>query len=176
MNSRAFSLSELLIALCLAFVMLYFLRPISNPTLESARKASAKNDVRNIATAVSAYIVEYERPPSTNLAAQNLDGALLQALMGSNALGLNPRRIVFLKAQQAKNGKSGLTDGAFVDPWGGPYRILLDADRDGMIVDAGSFFITNRMVQSNVAVWNDSAQHKDAPDSQEMYRRAVKSW
>ena len=62
-----------------------------------------------------------------------LDAETKEALIGVNILTGenttdNPRKLEFLEPQFS-SGSSSL--GAFVDPWGEPYRIALDTDYDG---------------------------------------------
>ena len=68
---------------------------------------------------------------------QGVDGGT-----GSTSYDLNPRQIVFLEAKDAKdkaNPKAGIsptgstTAGQWVDPWGTPYVVFIDADYDNNI-------------------------------------------
>lgn len=143
-------------------------------SLEQADRASAKNDVVQISTAVVAFETEYGRLPA--LKGSVVGGDFLAALLGEND-ALNPRKIVFIEVPNAKKGKSGLKSGVFVDPWGAPYKIVMDEDGDGIILTAGEApgpVIIN--LKKKVAVWNVPALHPDTPDLQEQKRRAVTSW
>lgn len=123
-------------------------------SLDAGGKARAKNDVVQIATAITAFQTEYDRLPGTN--AGSVSGQLVETLLGQNKTN-NPRQIFFIEIQDfKKNGRSGLRDGTFVDPWGVPYQIAFDTDNDGTVT-AGT---NNVVVPKRVAVWNDPRLEK----------------
>lgn len=177
-SSRAFTLIELLIVIAIIGILMALLFPAVQSALDSAKKAQAKNDVVQIATAITAYETEYGRLPDTTATAQDVGGDVLKALMGSNASSLNPRQIVFLEVQTAKRGKSGLTNNNFVDPWGAAYKIMYDDNYDNKISGPGSppGLITATEVMKKVAVWNNPNAHNDNPNAGKKKRRAVASW
>jgi len=87
--------------------------------MESSKRAQARNDVHQIASAVKAYLLEYGKLPAANP---------IPELTGNN-----PKKIVFLEAKNAKNGKGGLDGGSMKDPWGEVYKIKLDDDYDNKV-------------------------------------------
>jgi hypothetical protein len=138
-------------------------------SIEPARRAQAKNDVVQIATAVTAYECEYGRMPATNSGV--VGGEVLAALMGAKS-DLNPRQITFLEVETAKKNKSGIRNGVFVDPWGGAYQIAYDHDGDNRVVGG-----TNHMVLAKkVAVWNDPRLGRPERDEKKRLKRSVNSW
>lgn len=166
---RAFTLIELLIVIAIIGILMSLLFPAVNSAIDAARKAQAKNDAVQIATAVTAFEAEYGRLP-TNATA--VSGALLQSLTGQNTTD-NPRGIVFLEVQAWKKGKSGTNaSGAFIDPWGGSYRIALDTDYDNTVTGAGT---NSQTLRKKVAVWNDPSTQTGTPANQRT-RRYVTSW
>jgi len=167
-EKSAFTLIELLIVIAIIGILMSLLFPAVNSAIDAARKAQAKNDVTQIATAVIAYETEYGKLPATN-DKTTVSGDWLQALGGSNSgSSLNPRQIVFIELQTAKKGKSGLTNNnTFVDPWGGTYQIAFDGDYDNTIPSAGKSpgaVATN--LRKKVAVWNENTNS----------RKCVTSW
>jgi hypothetical protein len=87
--------------------------------MESSKRAQARNDVHQIASAVKAYLLEFGKLPASNP---------IPELTGDN-----PKKIVFLEAKNAKNGKGGLDGGSMKDPWGKEYVIELDTDYDNKV-------------------------------------------
>jgi hypothetical protein len=143
------------------------LLPAVNSAIDAAKKAQAKNDVTQIATAVVAYETEYGKmPPGATEAAADIEGTLLNALTGTSTTN-NPRKIVFIEVAQAKNGKSGvdsITDPTkFLDPWGNTYKIVVDANYDNSVTVMGT------TLRKKVAVWNE-------PSGAGSKGRAVTSW
>ena len=174
-SSRAFTLIELLIVIAIIGILMSLLFPAVNSAIDSARKAQAKNDVTQIATAVVAYETEYGRLPGTNAVGAPLGSPVLAALMGSNVSSLNPRQIVFLEVNTAKRGKSGITNNLFVDPWGSPYQIAYDDNYDNTILSAGAgtpWLTTTSPLRKKVAVWNAPPGN----NASQQKRRAVTSW
>ena len=154
-SSRAITLLEVVIAVAVLGIVISLLFPaVEVGCGDSAPKCQAKNDVTQIATAVIAFETEYGRLPGTDHGA--VGGKVLAALMGSNPT-INPRGIVFLEVHAAKNGKSGISNGVFVDPWGGAYQIAYASGTNNQVV-AGTNGIE---VHKRVAVWNDPTLGKE---------------
>lgn len=139
------------------------------------RRAETKNDVVQIAHAVQAYELEYGKLPIFSPGDPGRDfvcevsGDLLATLIGSDEKH-NPRKLVFLEVQPAKPGRSGIAQGAFVDPWGGGYRIAMDGDGDGKlqleVPDLAASGVETVTLKRPVAVWT----------ANEKPRRRVRSW
>lgn len=173
-SSRAFTLIELLIVIAIIGILMALLFPAVNGAIDAARKAQAKNDVTQIATAVVAYETEYGKLPDIGGEKGNVDGDLVKTLTAERTNN-NPRKIVFIEiGQWKKNSKSGTNDsGAFLDAWGNPYKIAIDHDYDNTISGAGkSPGPTVSGLRKKVAVWNDLTNATD-PKSK---RRGVGSW
>jgi len=165
----AFTLIELLVVIAIIGILMALLFPAVNGALDAARKAQAKNDVTQIATAVIAYETEYGKlPPATT--GQAIDGTLISALTGLTTND-NPRKIVFLEVNLSKKGKSGVdsltSPTKYLDPWGGSYIIAIDDDYDNTIPTAGKApGPVASSLRKKVAVWNTNASS----------RKSVVSW
>lgn len=182
-SSRGFTLIELLVVIAIIGILMALLFPAVSGALDAAKKAQAKNDVTQIATALIAYETEYGKfPPSvTSDSAVDVSGDLLATLMavgnGTNAAN-NPRAIVFLEVPNWKKGKGGLDgavgSGAFKDGWGNIYRVALDANYDNTLASVGqSPGPTATSLRKKVAVWSYSTNGKNDTEKK---RRAVASW
>jgi hypothetical protein len=67
-----------------------------------------------------------------------LIGILMGEATGQNSL--NPRGIVFLNANMAKNNRGGLIDNggsqlSLVDQWGNPYYVIMDGNYDNKVAN-----------------------------------------
>jgi len=171
---QAFTLIEILIVIAIIGILMALLFPAINGAILSARRAQARNDVVQIATAVTGYVTEYGRYPTNVAGPVDVSGYLLEQLMGSNA-----RAIVFLEVQNAKlrpkgPGQSGFFDGAFVDPWGDPYQVAFDLTYMSTLSGVGP---KGEKIRKSVAVWNDPAKgnNKDKYPTQ-LERRHAESW
>ncbi|TSA36132.1 MAG: prepilin-type N-terminal cleavage/methylation domain-containing protein [Verrucomicrobiaceae bacterium] len=184
-KTSAFTLIELLIVIAIIGILMSLLFPAVNSAIDAARKAQAKNDVTQIATAIVAYETEYGKLPLPTKT--TVDTALVNILAGiDTSAANNPRGIVFLEVGArkpdipGKGGKSGTNASGFVDPWGSVYQIVMDTDYNNRIdvtagkeSAAGSDTITDMM--KKVAVFNFSSSSSDTKATN-FYRRAVRSW
>jgi len=169
-KSSAFTLIELLIVIAIIGILMSLLFPAVGSAIDAARKAQAKNDAVQIATAVIAYETEYGKLPENTT---TVNKTLVETLAGIST-NENPRKIVFLEVQAAKSGKGGTNDSGFVDPWAikdkqptRVYKIAIDneggADSYDNSITAGT---NNQTLRKKVAVWSDTGNS----------RRNVSSW
>ena len=169
-SCRGISVLEVLIVIAVLVILVSVFFPVASGP-DSSRKSQAKNDVAQIATAVVAFETEYGHLPGTS--SGDVGGKVLAALMGSN-LTLNPRKIVFLEVTPAKKHKSGISNGSFVDPWGGIYQIAYASGTNQQVL-AGTNGI--EVKRRRVGVWSDPELGKEGwgykPKKQ---RRYVTSW
>jgi len=172
-SSRAFTLIELLIVIAIIGILMSLLFPAVNSAIDAARKAQAKNDAVQIATAITAYETEYGRLPFATKTA--VDSALINVLAGIDTGSNNPRAIVFLEVQGLKRGKSGTNSSGFMDPWTlmynppktAPSAVSMDSDYDNNIsVSTNGLATGTTVLRKKVSVWNVEANT----------RRQVRSW
>jgi len=144
-RKAAFTLMELLLVIVIIVILLGLAFPVFQGVLERAKKMQAKNDVTQIVTAVNAFYTEYGKYPlvtDDTPIANNSDllYTLRGAAYGANALNaVNTRQIVFISpaedtSQTNPKGKIGST-GQFYDPWGQPYKIVIDGNYDNQITN-----------------------------------------
>jgi prepilin-type N-terminal cleavage/methylation domain-containing protein len=178
LSSRAFTLIELLIVVAIIGVLMAILVPATGSVIESARRAQAKNDVVQIATALVGYETEYGHfPPSLGKGVFAVDRTLIDTLTGKSS-DANPKAITFLEVSGYKRGKSGTNEtGDFVDPWAltdgkkaTVYYCAIDTGFDNKTIGGTDSQIVNK----KVAVWNDPKL--STSDKAKQQRRAVTSW
>lgn len=161
---QGFTLIELLVVISIIAILMGLGFPAINSAINSARRASAQNDVTQIANAVTMFMTEYGRLPPESA---SVDGPLLEALMGENDEA-NPRKIVFLEVPDAGRNRSGLLGGAFVDPWENTYKIALDTDYNNKVEVPAIGDGEGGEIRKTVAVWNEPTEDPK--------RQQVKSW
>lgn len=137
-----FTLIELLVVISIIAILAGLALPAMNGVIESGRRAQARNDVNQIASAVRNFKLEYKRLPSP--------GTEIPVLLGENVDGQNPKGLVLLEPKNAKGDppKGGYKDGEIYDPWGEPYQIILDEDNDNKMEHNGETFFTQVIVES----------------------------
>jgi len=125
---QAFTLIELLVVIAILAILMGLLFPAGQSALNSAKKTTAKNQVVQIATAITAYETEYGRlPPGTFT---TVNPTLVSILCTTNSAD-NPRGLIFLEANAWKKGKGGTNNSSgFCDPFGSnsAYSIALDTN------------------------------------------------
>lgn len=171
-SSHGLTFPEILIAACTVILVLFIAGAMLIPRLiegDNMVRPQARNDVTQIATAISAYDAEYGRlPPHAN---GPVSRALIDILTGNDAEA-NPRKIVFIEINPWKLYRSGTNSaGDFLDPWGNPYFIA--TSESNTISQAGS--VPGRTVHDlpkSVAVWNVPTTTL----TREAHRQAVTSW
>ncbi|MCE9543431.1 MAG: type II secretion system GspH family protein [Verrucomicrobia bacterium] len=125
---QAFTLIELLVVIAIIAILAGLLFPAGQSALNSAKKTIAKNQVVQIATAITAYETEYGRlPPGTFT---TIDSTLVSILCTANDTVNNPRGLIFLEANAWKKGKGGSNSSGFCDPFGSSsaYSVKLDTN------------------------------------------------
>ncbi len=113
----AFTLIELLVVIAIIAILAGLGFAGMKGAMDAGKKAQARNDVSQIASAVKAYFLEYGSLPEK--------GTLMATLTGNN-----PKKIVFFEAKNAVKGKGGLQGQNMMDPWGEAYKITLDDNYD----------------------------------------------
>ena len=167
-SPQGFTIAELMVVVAIIVILMSLLFPAVQGALEAAKKAQAKNDVTQIATAIVAYDTEYGRLPSTNPAPEvlNFAQAPYNALIASNDT-LNPRKIIFLEVLNYKRGKGGISNGVFVDPWANSYYVAADSDYDNRVgVSTNGGTTGDLSIIKKVGVWNNNVNK----------RQQVRSW
>jgi len=176
----AFTLIELLVVISIIAILAGLLFPAVQGALEAAKKTQAKNDATNIANAITAYMAEYGKLPTTSTA--DVKGSpgqdtsdIMNALAGTDAAA-NPRKITFLEIPNAKNGKNGregsggAQTGSYLDPWGKAYEISMDGDYDEQLPDP----VGGGNVRKTVLVWSQGNPSKTTDYSNP--KKWITSW
>lgn len=153
-KSKAFTLIELLVVIAIIAVLAGLLFPAGQSAINSAKKTTAKNQIVQIATAITAYETEYGRlPPGTFT---TVDSTLVEILCTTNNAN-NPRGLIFLEGAAWKNGKGGTNGSGFCDPFSATnvYQVSLDtnyANVQSNVALNGGFGNTN--LTKHIMVWS----------------------
>ena len=166
---RAFTLTELLLAMVIITILLGLSFPSFQGALNQTRRTQATNDLLQIITAVSAYYTEYGAYPRTGSVTGDTtygigtttNDKLFNELRAVNPIQ-NPRGIVFFSPADAKDpGKprSGIgiappNFGQYFDPWGKPYLVRLDSDYDNQLENPYAQNAGSTPLRSGVIAWS----------------------
>ena len=137
-HKQGFTLIELLVVIAIIAILAGLLFPAGQSAINAAKKTTAKNQVVQIATAITAYETEYGRLPSNS--GTTVGTTLVRILCSTNDAVNNPRGLIFLEVTAWKNGKGGTNSAGFCDPFSptNVYSVGLDTNYSN--------------VQSNVAL------------------------
>ena len=127
-NLRAFTLIELLVVIAIIAILAGLLFPAAQSALNSAKKTTAKNQIVQIATAITAYETEYGCLPNTTNMSSVGSGSLPYILCTTNDTVNNSRAIIFFDSSAWKSGKGGTNANGFLDPWSNAYSVALDTN------------------------------------------------
>jgi len=174
-----FTLVELLVVIAIIAVLAGAGFAAGNAAIQKAKKTTALATVVALESAVNNFFTEYGSMPLDPVPATEIltdttagdSGKLLNVLLGlepTTGTPLNPRAIKFLSVREGKAKKNGLiynTAGTAIsglyDPWGGPYKVLLDNNYDEQVDPAPSGGSKTVLNGRRVAVWSEGADYKD---------------
>ena len=168
-----FTLIELLIVIVIIAILASVAFPVTAMVMDAARNAEAKNEVKNIANAISMYQLEYGKLPlppgsSGDIELSTDNGNLIAVLSGINVDDLNPREKTFYEAKRAKGVEQQMPTGGMygedeqiylADPWGGPYYVMIDADYDNSL--RGIPGMEGEDLRKSFAAWSEGKPTSD---------------
>lgn len=140
------------------------------------RLVMARGDLRSIVSAVRNYHARYNVWPGqagrqagdAHFGRDRSNREVMYILRATDGEGnpghaANTNRVVFLDVAPAAPGLSGLDpQGAFLDPWGQPYHIVVDLDYDN--VCAAPDTIYQRIQGEGVIAWSNGPDGKSDTD------------
>jgi prepilin-type N-terminal cleavage/methylation domain-containing protein len=150
-HKQGFTLIELLVVIAIIAILAGLLFPAGQSAINAAKKTTAKNQVVQIATAITAYETEYGRLPAGSFS--NVNQTLVQILCTTNNSN-NPRGLIFLEATAWKNGKGGTNSAGFCDPFSAAnvYSVALDTNYANTLSFSVNGTATN--LTKHIAVWS----------------------
>jgi len=194
----AFTLVELLVVMAIIAALMGLLFPVASSVMRSAKKTQATTDAQSVKSAINAYYTEYGRFPVDTSTSTTDDmeltsdaelGDLYKVLIASPkddtlVQEMNPRLISFLDVKDAKPAgqtaaegpRGGLSsDYVFMDPWGQPYTLVIDANYNDELTSLPAPFADpedDRPLRDTVAV----ASPGDPNDPKAAELRAISTW
>jgi prepilin-type N-terminal cleavage/methylation domain-containing protein len=170
-RNRGFTLIELLVTIAIIAVLATLLLPAVNKARYSASRTKAMTAVKGIEGAFLAYWNEYKRWPS-GLAGNDSNGpngvdnedsppgialedGVVRMLRGEDVNDQNPRRVPFLDLPHTHLNANG----EYVDPWGQPYKYMLDFNLDDEVRIRFTSGETN--LKRTVCVWSTGRNKSD---------------
>lgn len=194
MNRKHFTLTELLMAIGIIVILAALAIPTSISAIKKAERTKAQSEMTTLLEALKNYETTYGVIPVKQLLGANNDGEvpraknednetaqesdtytkLIKILQGENmelsGKKLNPRKIKFLDVQEN-------TEGAYLDPWGYKYHIVLDGNYDGKIDLTGGDKIPGlgdgSSLHQSIIIWSDGPDGDKDEVSDNLYSLPV---
>lgn len=144
--SLGMCLAEWLMVLGVITILLALIGSFVALSRERARSAMIQADFEMVLQASRRFYAEYQQWPTTFFndfgdtrygTEERSNQEVINALRGLSGPGnqghaLNPNRIVYVSMAEFSPGLSGLDkNGAFLDPWGQEYQVVVDSDMNG---------------------------------------------
>lgn len=191
---RGFTLIELLTVIAIIAILAAMLVPTLTIVRNRAKRFQAQAELGALVTAVRSYEAHYGRLPIRNA---TLAGAAAEGHGGDVTFGpglsntnsncdvciiladldrapnqghrMNPQRIVYLNARLD-------TNGVWLDPWGSPYVVTLDANADDKAADA--LYALQPVASNGPAIAGLKGLRREQVDGQPLYvlHSSVMAW
>ena len=158
-DRRGFTLVELLVVMVIIGILIGLVFPLAIKARAAADRHRAEVEVQALATALRAYLQDYNKAPSPTATQVTADMVTILTadpvkLTGSLLTTDNPRRRAFLKVSAISTNSAG----AMVDPWETTYFWAVDRNFDNVINNSDGVSSMPGGISSlqgqSVAVWS----------------------
>ena len=128
-SSKRFTLIELLVVIAIIGILAGLVFPALGTVRNNAKKSKASSECQSLKSAIIMYESEFSRWPADmsgskdSLVKDSEYPGMCLALTGANS-----KKMVFYEVGVGYKEKDGI-----LDPWGRPYRVILDVNYDGKI-------------------------------------------
>lgn len=172
-NSRpsrqgGFTLIELLVVVAIVLVLMGMLIVTIPKVRQRQQITHARHDINQLEVAFSGFFTEYKRWPVgltgyDTVNAENtatgiqVEPGVVRMLRGENINSMNPRQIPFYEART-----QDVEGGALVDPWGNPYKYMMDFNQDDVLhVKFTDLDWNTNFFKKGVAIWSRGRDGSD---------------
>jgi prepilin-type N-terminal cleavage/methylation domain-containing protein len=171
-----FTLVEMLVVIAILGILMAMMVPAAGLIMKRAKISSTKGDAGVVATVLLKYQAEYNRWPST-YAPNTKDTTdkewvnMMGPKPGSGPVPTNPKRIIFFEPGGGALSTNGVHAGAFVDPWGNPFKFRLDLEGAGEILSPDPNAV--KPIRARAIAWSagSDGDYTTFPDNEK-----VESW
>lgn len=139
LERSGFTLVELLVVIAILGILMAMMVPAAGLIMNQMKKAQARSDAGIVVSVMMKYWMEYGRWPDLSEDATTKRWVDLMAPPpGAARTKDNFHLITFFEAGGGALAKEGSYAGAFVDPWGKPFRYALDRSGGGDVANPNS--------------------------------------
>ena len=179
---RGFTLVELLVVLVIVATLASVGFAVMTSVIVKAKGVAGESGARALETALKHYSAEYGTfPREWKMDTEGLEAnaEVMDILLGINDQA-NPRKLRFIDGKAASESGNGVgivfdqgehdSSGTYVDPFGGAYHLLVDADEDGQVPNPDP-------TSKRKTVWQSVIVYSAGPDGDlETWDDNIRSW
>ena len=174
-SCKRFTLIELLVVIAIILILAGLVFPALGTVRNNAKKSRANTECQSLKTALIMYESEFSCWPATG----SKDGYVTNYKEMCELLtGQNGKKMVFYEVGVGYDKSQGI-----LDPWGKPYRVILDFDFNGKIDGVSDVGTINKAygrndsdIRSKVAVYSYGDKDKTNVSDLATSRKIVISW
>ena len=182
-----YTLIELLVVISIISLLAAMTNSAIQTVLARSRAAKVATDLKDLVVGISVFNMERSRLPvppgfqSEEAFPLNEGSPVLAVLLGENRYGLNPSERVFIAPMPGSNGAGGLVGNTggygYVDPWGQPYYLVLDASYNERVPNPDKKN-SDELISSRAAdeLFGRSAAMSSGPDKRLFTKDDIVSW
>lgn len=170
-RTDGFTLIEILVVIAILAVLMGMMIPAAGTIVKRAKVSTARTDAAVVQSALVKYRMEYGCWPSfaKGGSEHKTDSEFLETMMpdeGKVPPAENLKRVRFLEG-----GKGAVVDNQYVDPWGNPFRYLVnETPKDTMSLKNLSGYSGPKEIRAKAIVWSLG------PDGTNTWSDNVCSW
>ena len=133
----SFTIIELLVVVSILAILIGFALPSFLSSKDTAGRRKAVITAKNLELACNEYCNQLQEWPGSGAAKQDVDGNLLDKLIGNNSDNISFFEI------------GTNTVNTFTDPWGNPFQVKFDHDFDNKVTGPDG----STVISKSVIVW-----------------------
>lgn len=170
---KQFTLIELLVVIAIIGILAGLVFPAVGAVRDKGKMSRAQTECQNLKVAIANYETEFACWPAKTSGNDALVSSSEYAAMCRALAGTNSRKMVFFEPNSNYKESEG-----FLDPWGNPYQVILDANFDNKLdksVFNGAADLKENYLFQRIAVFSYGMKEANISEAKKK-GKLVSSW